>query len=77
MEQIRSSKKYQNGIQVLWSDTGKESNDFFSFEELVDQKINALDLLNNPRLYRINMSRPQAGIGRSGMQFCNGQCLRG
>ena len=54
MKQITSSKKYANGIQVFWPDAGNEVNDFFSYEDLVDQKINALDLLNNPRLYRVN-----------------------
>jgi hypothetical protein len=42
MQQITSSKKYQNGVQVFWTDAGKDSNDFFSYEDLIDQKVNAL-----------------------------------
>lgn len=49
MQQITGTRKYQNGIQVIWTDAGKENNDFFSYEDLVDQKVNVLDLLNNPR----------------------------
>lgn len=54
MQQITSSKKYQNGIQVFWTGEGGEQFAFFTYEELVDQKINGLDVLNNPRLYRVN-----------------------
>jgi len=28
----------------------------FSYEELIDIKINVLDVLNNPRLYQIDVS---------------------
>ena len=54
MQQITGSKKYPDGIRVFWSDAEHEVGDFFSFDDLVEQKINALDLLNNPRLYRVN-----------------------
>jgi len=53
MEQIESSKKFQNGIQVIWA--GADSSmDFFTYDELVEQRINVLDLLNNPGIYRID-----------------------
>lgn len=74
MEQIISSKKYRNGIQVLWPGAGKDRNDFFSFEELVDQKINALDLLNNPRLYRINIPGHRIESSAAGCSFTNNAC---
>jgi hypothetical protein len=51
-----SSKKYQNGIQVFWTIAGKESEDFFSYGELIEMKVNVLDVLNNPHLYRIDTS---------------------
>jgi hypothetical protein len=51
MEQISGTKKYQNGIQVFWTNGGKELSDFFPFEELIDMKINAFDLLDNPNIY--------------------------
>jgi hypothetical protein len=54
MEQIMSSKKYQNGIQVFWIIAGKDGEDFFTYEELIDMKINVLDVLKNPHLYRID-----------------------
>jgi len=57
MQKIVSSKKYQNGIQVFWAEEGKELTDFFPYEELIDMKINALDLLNNPAIYRIDAKK--------------------
>jgi hypothetical protein len=54
MQQIAGTKKYQNGIQVFLTDGGKELSDFFPFEELIDMKINVLDLLENPDIYRID-----------------------
>jgi uncharacterized protein YndB with AHSA1/START domain len=54
MEQITNSKKFQNGIQVFWTAEGNMMNGFFSYEDLIGQRINALDLLNNPRLYFMN-----------------------
>ena len=54
MEKIESSRKFQNGIQVLWTEKGEERSAFFSYEELVDRKINALDLLDNPKNYRVD-----------------------
>jgi len=54
METISGSKKYQNGIQVFWKAGEKPGEDFFTYEELIDMKINALDVLNNPGLYRVD-----------------------
>jgi hypothetical protein len=74
MQQITKSKKYQNGIQVFWIDAGKERNDFFSFEDLVDQKINALDLLNNPRLHRMNAAGHKIESSAAGCSFATNTC---
>jgi hypothetical protein len=57
MQKIESSRKYQNGVQVFWTEEGKEFTDFFPYEELIDMKINALDLLNNPAIYRIDAQK--------------------
>lgn len=57
MKKIESSKKYANGIQVSWTEEGKGFADFFPYEELIDMKINALDLLNNPAIYRVDTKK--------------------
>ena len=74
MEQIIGSKKYQNGIQVSWLDSGTEKTDFFGFEELIDQKINSLDLLNNPRLYLMNPAGHRIESAAAGCRFGTKTC---
>jgi uncharacterized protein YndB with AHSA1/START domain len=74
MQQIIKCKKYQNGIQVFWTDAGNEQNDFFSFEDLVDQKINALDLLNNPRIYVMNVAAHKIESSAGGCGFSTKTC---
>ncbi len=74
MQQITNSKKYQNGIQVFWTDAGNEGNDFFSYEDLVEQKINALDLLNNPRLYLMNTAAHKIESAAAGCSFATKIC---
>ena len=74
MEQITSSKKYQNGIQVFWTREGTTVNDFFSYDDLVEQRINALDLLNNPRLYLMNAAGHQIESAAPGCSFSTKTC---
>ena len=74
MQQITRSKKYQNGIQVFWTDKGTELSDFFSFDGLIDQKINALDLLNNPRIYQMNTAAHKIESLGSGCSFATKTC---
>ena len=59
LHQITRSKKYQNGVRVFWTGAGTDLDDFFPYEELIGQRINALDLLNNPGLYLINAAGHQ------------------
>ena len=54
MQQVTGSKKNKNGVQVSSSYADDNVVDFFTFEELVDQKIDARDLLAHPRLYRVD-----------------------
>src|SRR5512133_1503112 len=75
MYQISGSKKYQNGVQVTWTDAGKDLNGFFTFEELIEMKINALDLLNNPRVYRINTAARRNESSVRGCSFASETCV--
>jgi hypothetical protein len=49
MEQITGSKKKETGIKVSWMEQGTEQQAFFSYHDAIDMKINAIDLLKNPR----------------------------
>jgi hypothetical protein len=54
MEQITSSQKKPTGIDVYWQEGGTKRRDFFSFSELIELRINAVDLLDHPHLYIID-----------------------
>ena len=55
MHDIVSSKKMENGIVVFWEEKGEKKNESFNYSELIDMKINALDLLDHPKSYRVDM----------------------
>lgn len=74
MEQITGSKKYQNGIRIFWTEEGEERTDFFTYDELVEQRINALDILNNPRLYLVNVPGHRIESAASGCSFASETC---
>jgi hypothetical protein len=54
MHDVVSSKKMENGIVVFWDETGVKKSESFNYAELVDMKINALDLLERPRYYKVD-----------------------
>ena len=54
MYDILSSKKMENGIVVFWDKAGEKKYESFNYAELVDMKINALDLLERPKSYKVD-----------------------
>jgi hypothetical protein len=54
MQDIVSSKKMENGIVVFWDEKGEKKSESFNYIELVDMKINALDLLDRPKSYKVD-----------------------
>ena len=54
MQKVTAAKKMQNGVVVIWETGGGKKSDLFSWEELVDMKVNALDLLQNPEFYGVD-----------------------
>ncbi len=55
MHDIESCKKMENGIVVFYQQKGEKKFESFNYQELVDQKINALDLLQHPHRYRADI----------------------
>jgi len=51
MHQIVRTERCGDGVNVIWEKRGMEVFLYFSFTRLVDLKVNALDLLENPRNY--------------------------
>jgi hypothetical protein len=56
MHNIIGSRKMENGIVVFWEEGGKRKDESFNFQELIDMKINALDLLDRPDSYKVDKS---------------------
>ena len=54
MQDIATSKKMENGIVVFWTEKDVKKNESFNYSELIDMKINALDLLEHPKSYRVD-----------------------
>ncbi|MDI6719731.1 MAG: hypothetical protein QMD46_08990 [Methanomicrobiales archaeon] len=44
----------EDGIRVYWLEGNETRNTLLEYRELIDMKINALDLLNNPEGYLID-----------------------
>ena len=54
MYQLSGSKRLGDGVNVFWMEGGKEENLYLSFGQLVDMKVNALDILDHPKNYQID-----------------------
>lgn len=54
MKDIVTARKMENGIACYYGKTGREEFEAFTFAELIDMKINALDLLQDPKNYGID-----------------------
>jgi hypothetical protein len=54
MHDIVSSKKMENGIVVFWEEKGEKTYESFNYSELIDMNINALDLLERPKSYKVD-----------------------
>jgi hypothetical protein len=54
MQQIIGSKKMENGIVVFWLEGNNRKWDSFNFQELIDRKINAMNLLDRSSSYQVD-----------------------
>jgi hypothetical protein len=54
MYDIKASKKMGEGILVSWEENNTNKFESYNFQELVNMKINALDLLDRPMSYRVD-----------------------
>ena len=44
----------ENGIVVFWMEKEEKKYESFNYSELIDMKINALDLLDHPKSYKVD-----------------------
>jgi len=48
MEKIARTERCGDGVNIFWKKGGKETTTYFSFSQLIDMQVNALDLLKHP-----------------------------
>jgi hypothetical protein len=54
MNDIKASKKMGNGVLISYEENGMNKFESYNFQELIDMKINSLDLLDRPMSYRVD-----------------------
>ena len=52
MQRLTASERLPGGITVYYDEGDEEMETSFSFMELIDRRINSLDLLENPKKYQ-------------------------
>jgi len=48
MQKIMRTERCGDGVNVVWKKAAKETTTYFSFTQLIDMQVNALDLLQHP-----------------------------
>jgi hypothetical protein len=56
MKDIVTTRKMENGVACYHGTTGQEFESF-TYSELIDMKINALDLLDDPKNYAVDTEK--------------------
>jgi len=51
MQRLTASERLPGGITVYWEAGAEEMETSFSFMELIDRRVNSLDLLEHPTKY--------------------------
>ncbi len=59
MKEIITGVKRNDGIITVWQDGKEMKSTFFEYSDLIDMKINALDLLEHPKMYLFDSDKNQ------------------
>jgi hypothetical protein len=54
MYEIITGVKRNDGIIVVFEEKNQMKSIFFEYGDLIDQKVNALDLLDHPKMYKVD-----------------------
>ncbi len=54
MQRIHRSERRGDGVEVTWEEGGEERSSSYSFSDLIDMRVNALDIIENPGNYAID-----------------------
>jgi hypothetical protein len=59
MKDMVTTRKMENGVAVYYLEGNEKKSESFNYSELIDLKINALDLLENPKAYQVDLEKHQ------------------
>ena len=62
MKDIVTTRKMENGVAVYYLEGNEQKLESFNYSELIDLKINALDLLEDPRGYQVDPEKHRVAI---------------
>ena len=62
MQQVLRTERLGDGVNVVWEKAGEEMTSYFSFTQLIDMRVNALDVLNTPSNYGIDEKTGKIGF---------------
>jgi hypothetical protein len=62
MKDIVTTRKMENGVAVYYLEGSEKKLESFNYSELIDLKINALDLLDNPKAYQVDPEKHRVAM---------------
>ncbi len=62
MKDIVKTRKMENGVAVYYMEGNEIKQESFNYSELIDLKINALDLLEDPKAYQVDLEKHRVGM---------------
>jgi predicted RNA-binding protein len=62
MKDIVKTRKMENGVAVYYMEGNEIKQESFNYSELIDLKINALDLLEDPKAYRVDLEKHRVAM---------------
>jgi hypothetical protein len=62
MKDIVKTRKMENGVAVYYMEGNEIKQESFNYSELIDLKINALDLLEDPKAYQEDLEKHRVAM---------------
>ncbi len=62
MKDIVKTRKMENGVAVYYMEGNEIKQESFNYSELIDLKINALDLLKDSKAYQVDLEKHRVAM---------------
>ncbi|NMB78227.1 MAG: hypothetical protein GYA23_03950 [Methanomicrobiales archaeon] len=61
MFDVVGTKKVEEGIVVMWNDSGAVKYETYNFQDLIDMNVNSLNLIDRPTAYQVDPKTHKIG----------------